>query len=262
MRIEETRRRLARLRAQGLVDRITLPQAGRKRVWFPTVYGARLAGEWPELRGRPASRTVSDPTAVRLKAGHTLTETETALAFTGFDEPVEPPDKLVDEGELITVKVTEVDLQRHRVRLSAAGGADRTWRTGAKKTVNQRLVARSVTSWCQQACPTVQKPPARRASLVPTDVSRLSSFSRHRVPGRACLEGPAAGPGCSAENSRASKGWARYGRPHERHRPKHHRDRASDQLAGCRRLTFPLFPPATGNGPSVVPWRSWLLAPV
>ncbi|MFE9099046.1 S1 RNA-binding domain-containing protein [Streptomyces sp. NPDC007264] len=42
------------------------------------------------------------------------------------DEPVETPDQLVNEGELITVKVTEVDLQRHRVRLGAAGGADRT----------------------------------------------------------------------------------------------------------------------------------------
>lgn len=42
------------------------------------------------------------------------------------DEPVETPDQLVDEGELITVKVTEVDLQRHRVRLGAADGADRT----------------------------------------------------------------------------------------------------------------------------------------
>lgn len=42
------------------------------------------------------------------------------------DEPVETPDQLVDEGELITVKVAEVDLQRHRVRLGVAGGADRT----------------------------------------------------------------------------------------------------------------------------------------
>lgn len=42
------------------------------------------------------------------------------------DEPVETPDQLVDEGELITVKVTEVDLQRHRVRLGAVGGSDRT----------------------------------------------------------------------------------------------------------------------------------------
>ncbi len=41
-------------------------------------------------------------------------------------EPVETPDRLVNEGELITVKVAEVDLQRHRVRLGAAGGADRT----------------------------------------------------------------------------------------------------------------------------------------
>jgi hypothetical protein len=81
VRIEQTRRRLARLRAEGLIDRITLPQAGRMRVWFPTAYGVQLASEWPEMRGHRPSRTVSDPTAVRLKAGHTLTVTETALAF-------------------------------------------------------------------------------------------------------------------------------------------------------------------------------------
>ncbi|WEP01055.1 replication-relaxation family protein (plasmid) [Streptomyces sp. FXJ1.172] len=81
VRIEQTRRRLARLRVEGLVDRITLPQAGRTRVWFPTAYGVQLAFEWPEMRGRRPSRTVSDPTAVRLKAGHTLTVTQTALAF-------------------------------------------------------------------------------------------------------------------------------------------------------------------------------------
>ncbi|WP_234432733.1 MULTISPECIES: S1 RNA-binding domain-containing protein [unclassified Streptomyces] len=40
------------------------------------------------------------------------------------DQPVETPDQLVDEGELITVKVTDVDLQRHRVRLGAVAGAD------------------------------------------------------------------------------------------------------------------------------------------
>jgi protein involved in plasmid replication-relaxation len=81
VRIEQTRRRLARLREKGLVERITLPQAGRTRVWFPTAYGVQLACEWPELRGHRPSRTVSDPTAVRLKAGHTLTVTETALVF-------------------------------------------------------------------------------------------------------------------------------------------------------------------------------------
>ncbi|MGK3945112.1 replication-relaxation family protein [Streptomyces caeruleatus] len=80
-RIEQTRRRLARLREEGLIDRITLPQAGRRRVWFPTRYGVRVAGEWPELRGRRPSRAVSDPTAVRLKVGHALTVTETGLAF-------------------------------------------------------------------------------------------------------------------------------------------------------------------------------------
>jgi hypothetical protein len=35
----------------------------------------------PEMRGRRPSRTVPDPTAVRLRVGHTLTVTETALAF-------------------------------------------------------------------------------------------------------------------------------------------------------------------------------------
>ncbi len=81
VRIEQTRRRLAKLRSEGLVDRITLPRAGRTRVWFPTQYGVQVAGEWPELRGRRPPKTASDPTAVRLRAGHGLTVTETALAF-------------------------------------------------------------------------------------------------------------------------------------------------------------------------------------
>ncbi|MGA5170757.1 MULTISPECIES: S1 RNA-binding domain-containing protein [Streptomyces] len=40
------------------------------------------------------------------------------------DESTETPDQLVDEGGLITVKVIAVDLQRRRVQLVAAGGAD------------------------------------------------------------------------------------------------------------------------------------------
>ncbi|MGW7674479.1 replication-relaxation family protein [Streptomyces sp. NPDC054775] len=81
VRIEQTRRRLAKLRAEGLIDRITMPQAGRLRVWFPTQYGVQVACEWPELRGRRPSKTVSDRTAVRLRVGHALTVTETGLAF-------------------------------------------------------------------------------------------------------------------------------------------------------------------------------------
>ncbi|TQJ37063.1 protein involved in plasmid replication-relaxation [Streptomyces sp. SLBN-115] len=81
VRIEQTRRRLAKLRAEGLVDRITLPQAGRTRVWFATGYGARVAAEWPELRGRRPPRLVSDPVAARLRVSHTLTVTETGLQF-------------------------------------------------------------------------------------------------------------------------------------------------------------------------------------
>lgn len=80
-RIEQTRRRLAKLRAEGLVERSTLPQAGRTRVWFATEYGVRVAAEWPELWGRRPPRLVSDPTAVRLRVGHALTVTETGLQF-------------------------------------------------------------------------------------------------------------------------------------------------------------------------------------
>jgi hypothetical protein len=81
VRIEQTRRRLAKLRDEGLVDRITLPQTGRLRVWFPTHYGVQVASEWPELRGLRPSKTLSDPTAARLRVSHALTVTETALVF-------------------------------------------------------------------------------------------------------------------------------------------------------------------------------------
>ncbi|MGW0602257.1 replication-relaxation family protein [Streptomyces sp. NPDC002776] len=81
VRIEQTRRRLAKLRSEGLLDRITLPQAGRTRLWFPTQYGIQVACQWPELRGVRPTKTASDRTAVRLRAGHGLTVTKTALAF-------------------------------------------------------------------------------------------------------------------------------------------------------------------------------------
>nr|WP_307839755.1 replication-relaxation family protein [Streptomyces sp. MBT49] len=80
-RIEQTCQRLAKLRAEGLVDRITLPQAGRTRVWFPSQYGVQVASEWPKLQGRRPPKLVSDPVAVRLRVGHTLTVTETGLQF-------------------------------------------------------------------------------------------------------------------------------------------------------------------------------------
>ncbi|MDQ1035372.1 hypothetical protein QFZ75_001788 [Streptomyces sp. V3I8] len=81
VRIEQTRRRLAKLRGEGLVDRITLAQAGRMQVWFATGYGARIAATWPELRGLSARRYADDRTAVRLKIGHGLTVTEVGLGI-------------------------------------------------------------------------------------------------------------------------------------------------------------------------------------
>jgi hypothetical protein len=63
-RIGQTRR-LVRLRGEGVVDRIAVGRAGRVRVWFPTRYGARLAGQWPGLLGRPSRRRALDHGAVR-----------------------------------------------------------------------------------------------------------------------------------------------------------------------------------------------------
>ncbi|MFE2280018.1 replication-relaxation family protein [Streptomyces sp. NPDC059454] len=50
-------------------------------MWHPTQYEAQIASEWPELRGRRPPKGAVDRTAVRLKVGHGLTVTETALAF-------------------------------------------------------------------------------------------------------------------------------------------------------------------------------------
>ncbi|MFF4911310.1 replication-relaxation family protein [Streptomyces sp. NPDC001260] len=81
VRIEQTRRRLAKLRDEGLVDRITLPRAGRTRVWFATQYGVDVVSEWPELREWRPPRLVSDRTAARLRVGHALVVTQTGQAF-------------------------------------------------------------------------------------------------------------------------------------------------------------------------------------
>jgi len=80
VRIEQTRRRPAKLRTEGLIDRITMPQAGRTRVWFPIPYRVQIACKWPELRGRRPPKTVSDRTAVRLRVRHALTVAEGAQA--------------------------------------------------------------------------------------------------------------------------------------------------------------------------------------
>ncbi|WP_432043259.1 hypothetical protein [Streptomyces cadmiisoli] len=69
VRIKQTRR-LAKLQAEGLIDRITLPQAGRPRAWFTTRYGADIASEWPELRNWQPSKLASIywPGRIRLPA--------------------------------------------------------------------------------------------------------------------------------------------------------------------------------------------------
>lgn len=80
-RIEQTRRRLATLRDEGLIDRVLLPQAGRSRVWFATRYGRRVASQWSELREWQPAQPVADRTAATRRAGHALAVTETAIAF-------------------------------------------------------------------------------------------------------------------------------------------------------------------------------------
>ncbi|MFJ4190531.1 S1 RNA-binding domain-containing protein [Kitasatospora sp. NPDC089509] len=55
------------------------------------------------------------------------------------DEPIENPHQLVDEGELTTVKVGKVDLQRRRLRPGAVGGAERTSESATTCSPNDQL---------------------------------------------------------------------------------------------------------------------------
>ncbi|MFF9206685.1 replication-relaxation family protein [Streptomyces sp. NPDC014986] len=61
VRIEQTRRQLAKLRAEGLVNRITLPQAGRTRVWFPASGNIGTAVGAENDHGRLAHRLEAPP---------------------------------------------------------------------------------------------------------------------------------------------------------------------------------------------------------
>ncbi|MFD3488551.1 replication-relaxation family protein [Streptomyces sp. NPDC058665] len=79
VRIEQTRRRPAKLRTEGLVDRVTLPLAGRTRARFPTEYGCgpRWSGRSSTVGGHRGWCPIRWPRG----CGHTLAVTETALAF-------------------------------------------------------------------------------------------------------------------------------------------------------------------------------------
>lgn len=57
-----------------------LPQSNRTRAWFLTGEGARLARDFPALRGRPPY-PINSATAASLKTPHTLTVVRAHLAF-------------------------------------------------------------------------------------------------------------------------------------------------------------------------------------
>ncbi|GGM20657.1 hypothetical protein GCM10010129_76240 [Streptomyces fumigatiscleroticus] len=71
---------LNRLRRKELVDCAVLPQPGRARAWYLTQQGARLAQDFPALRGRPPY-PITSATAASLKTPHTLTVVRTHLCF-------------------------------------------------------------------------------------------------------------------------------------------------------------------------------------
>ncbi|MEU9286412.1 replication-relaxation family protein [Streptomyces sp. NPDC048275] len=71
---------LNKLRQKGLVDYTVLPQSNRTRAWYLTGEGARLARDFPALRGRPPY-PINSATAASLKTPHTLTVVRAHLAF-------------------------------------------------------------------------------------------------------------------------------------------------------------------------------------
>ncbi|MEV7783648.1 replication-relaxation family protein [Kitasatospora sp. NPDC088351] len=78
---ELMRRRLRRLKSEGLVEDVVLPQAGRLRAWFLTERGARIAARFPELEGVASPPLPEDKTEARLRVGHILAVTRTQAAF-------------------------------------------------------------------------------------------------------------------------------------------------------------------------------------
>ncbi|WP_050503103.1 S1 RNA-binding domain-containing protein [Streptomyces monomycini] len=73
----------------------------------------RLADQVGRVLTGPVVKIVSFGVAVRLAP-----DVEGFLPlFELTDQPAETPDQLAEEGQLITVKVAEADLQRHRARL-------------------------------------------------------------------------------------------------------------------------------------------------
>ncbi|MGW4809348.1 replication-relaxation family protein [Kitasatospora sp. NPDC004272] len=79
--IEKMRGRLRRLREEGLVAELVLPQSGRAKGWFLTEHGARIAAAFPELAEVPAPRMPGDATAFKYTLWHQLAVVSTHLAF-------------------------------------------------------------------------------------------------------------------------------------------------------------------------------------
>ncbi|MDH6580824.1 replication-relaxation family protein, partial [Kitasatospora sp. MAP5-34] len=78
---EQMRRRLRRLKGEGLVEEVVLPQAGKLRARFLTEHGSRIAATFPELEGVSSPPLPGDKSAARLRLGHILAVVRTQVAF-------------------------------------------------------------------------------------------------------------------------------------------------------------------------------------
>ncbi|AYG77975.1 hypothetical protein DWB77_00082 [Streptomyces hundungensis] len=71
---------LNRLHREGLAAFTVLPQSNRRRAWFLTPEGARIARDWPQLRGRPPY-PITSASAASMKTPHVLTVVRAHLTF-------------------------------------------------------------------------------------------------------------------------------------------------------------------------------------
>ncbi|MER5602409.1 replication-relaxation family protein [Streptomyces sp. NPDC002265] len=138
---------LNKLRRNGLVDYTVLPQSNRTRAWYLTSQGARLARDFPALRGRPPY-PITSATAAPLKTPHPLTVLRTHLAFVTdarrrgdehghLDWTLEVSHPLGDSEKIITDALMHHTLtgEDRRTKLRAFVEADRT------TTSSERLAA-------------------------------------------------------------------------------------------------------------------------
>ncbi|MFF3207717.1 replication-relaxation family protein [Streptomyces sp. NPDC002962] len=190
-------RPLNTLRRHHLLGYTVLPQSNGTRAWYLTGEGARLARDFPALRGRPPY-PITTATAASLKTPHTLTVVRAHLAFVTdarrrgdehgpLDWTPEVSHPLGDGERVIADAVLHYTLtgDGHRTKLRAFAEIDRT--TMGSERLASKLIEYA-RLWSYQSQPAGRRPRPQTAAgpawlrwypVFPRVLFVLTGASRH-----------------------------------------------------------------------------------